>query len=477
MAKRKDSRRKAQTLLNGAALRAAVAWIVDAKIFAHLRLHGNTSWLAADLVLLAVVWVWSGASTLTGAFGEARQWSQQVLGRVAVGTFQGLLQALTTWTATLLPLLGQRLQLLMHEYGRDYWRLGSWLPLAVDGSRVSVPRTHVPRTQENEKAFCAPNYGKSNTATYRKKKKKKGRRLRRQAKKVQPVKPQIWVTLLWHMGLHMGLHMPWTWKTGPSHASERDHLRALLAEQKFPKNTLFCADAGFTGDALWKAILDAGHAFLIRVGANVTLLRRLGCVWEKEGIVHFWPDSAARTQQAPLKLRLLHVQVGRCQMHLVTNVLDENQLTEQQAIRLYQLRWGVELPFRTVKQTFGRRKLRSRNPQRAYVELDWSLLGLWMIQLFAVKEQIKIGEVPEHCSVSLAIQIVRTLFQRWSERADEAFPKKLRMATKDKYQRKRRKDARYKPEYKDKPSAGQPKIKTATNEQQARCRDYFHAAA
>jgi hypothetical protein len=41
------------------------------------------------------------------------------------------------------------------------------------------------------------------------------------------------------------------------------------------------------------------------------------------------------------------------------------------------------------------------------VELDWSLLGLWRIQLFAVKEPIAIGEVPEQGSVSLAIQVIR----------------------------------------------------------------------
>jgi hypothetical protein len=468
MAKRKDARKKIQQPMNGEALRAAVAWILDTKIFTNLRLHGNTSWLIDDLILLAVVWVWSDDSTLTKAFVEARHWMLQVVGRVAVDSYQGLLKALVTWTATLLPLICQRLHLLMQKHGGAHWRVGVWLALAVDGSRVSVPRT-----KENEKAFCAPNYGKSNTAKYRRKKKKKSQRLRRKAKKAQPVKPQIWVTLLWHMGLQM----PWSWLTGPSYASERDHFREMLAGQKFSANTLFCADAGFTGYELWKAIIDANHAFLIRVGANVSLLRKLGCVREKAGIVYFWPDSAARKKQAPLILRLLRLRVGRCQMHLVTNVLEEEQLTDQEAIRMYRLRWGVELQFRTVKQTFGRRKLRSRTPQRAYVELDWSLLGLWMIQLFAVKEQIKIGEIPEHCSVSLAIQIIRTVFQRWSETPDATVGKKLQAAIKDKYRRKRPKDARYKPNYKDKPAAGKPKIQNATKEQKARYQQYLNAAA
>jgi len=458
MAKRKDSRKKSKQEANGTTLRAAVAWILEANIFAHLPMHGNTGWQAVDLIMLAVVWVWSGDTTLTGAFAEAQRWSMQVLGRSAVGTYQGLLKALVTWTATLLPLMTERLHELMKEQGEQggFWRVGLWLALAVDGSRISVPRT-----KDNEQALCAPNYGKGRTAKYRKKK-GKGKRRRRKAK-MQPVKPQMWITLLWHMGLRM----PWSWKTGPSYSSERDHFRQMLVEQKFPKNTLFCADAGFTGYDLWKEMIDTGHSFLIRVGANVTLLRKLGYVREKEGIVYFWPSSAACKQQPPLVLRLLHLQVGRCTMHLVTNVLDEKKLSVKEAIRLYKLRWGVELQFRTVKQTFGRRKLRSRTAARASVELDWSLLGLWMIQLFAVKEQIAIGAVPEHCSVSLAIQVIRTTFQRWSEIPDEAFTTKLQTATKDSYHRKTSKEARYKPDYKDKPAAGEPKVLTATQQQKA----------
>jgi Transposase DDE domain len=459
MANRKDSRKAPTPALNGPTLRTAVAWVLDAQIFAHLPVHGNTGWQVADLILLAVVWVWSGDTTLTGAFAEAHHWSMRVLGRAAVGTYQGFLKALVHWTATLLPRIQQRLHQLMEEQGRKHWRVGLWLALAVDGSRISVPRT-----QDNETAFCAANYGKGKTAKYRK---KKGKRRRRKAK-AQPVKPQIWITLLWHMGLQM----PWGWKAGPSNSSERDHFRQMLAEQTFPPRTLFCADAGFTGYDLWKEVIDAGHSFLIRVGGNVTLLRRLGYAVERPGTVYFWPDRSARKGQPPLVLRLLPLQVGRCKMYLLTNILDETELSDEEAIRLYQLRWGIELQFRTVKQTFGRRKLRSRSAARAYVELDWSLVGLWMIQLLAVKEQIAVGEIPEHCSVSLAIHVIRTTFQRPSEVPEEAWTIQMQTATKDEYQRKSSKEARYKPDFKDKPAAGKPKVWNATRKQKAEAAGY-----
>ena len=468
MKKQKDSRKPAPRPVNGETLRDAVLWATNDKIFANIRFHGNTSWHVVDLVLLAVVWVWSGDSKLTEAFVESHRWSMQVLGRAAVSTYQGMLKALVTWTKVLLPLMLEQMHLLMERHAGKHWRVGIWMALAVDGSRVSTPRT-----RGNEDAFAAPNFGKSSTAKYRRKKRRAQGIRRRSNKKAQPAKPQIWVTLLWHMGLHM----PWSWKLGPSYSSEREHFRGMVQDQRFPENTVFCGDAGFVGYDLWKGIIDAGHSFLIRVGGNVRLLKKLGYVREKNGIVYCWPDHAARAKQPPLVLRLFRLQVGRRQMWLVSNVLDDKKLSDREATQLYKLRWGVELQFRSVKQTFGRAKLRSRHPDRAQVELEWSLFGLALIQLFAVKEQIAIGEVPELCSVSLAIGVIREMLQRWSEEADESFAKKLRQARKDTYERKRPKAARYRPDSKDKPAAGKPTILNATRKQKNLLQECLQYAA
>jgi hypothetical protein len=112
----------------------------------------------------------------------------------------------------------------------------------------------------------------------------------------QPVKPQIWLTMIWHIGLKM----PWSWPTGPSTSSERGHFLGMLQQQEFPKNTLFCADAGFIGYELWKTILEGGHHFLIRVGGNVHLLRKLGRVCVAHDIVYFWPREVQRQKQPQL---------------------------------------------------------------------------------------------------------------------------------------------------------------------------------
>lgn len=478
MAKRKSARKKkvtgpkntvgSQEPTNLETLRAALEWIVQEGIFKNITLHGNTAWLPADLVVLAVLWVWSDKTSLTEAFTEARSWSLRMLGRVATGTYQGLTGALVRWTGTFLPLLWQRLHQLMKACGGEFWRIGKWLPLALDGSRVSTPRT-----KANEKAFCAKNYGQGKTARYRKKKNKGMRRKKKT--KPQPVKPQIWITLLWHMGMRL----PWSWKIGPSNSSERHHQQEMLTEQKFPENTLFCGDAGFVGYEFWKSIRDAGHHFVMRVGANVRLLRKLGYVRERDGIVYCWPDKAAKKNQPPLVMRLLHFRAGDCDIYVVTSVLDPRELSDRQIAKLYKLRWGIEVQFRTLKQTFGRRTLRSRTPDRAEAELHWSLLGLWMIQLFAVKEQIAIGIPPVQSSVSLAVRVIRAMLFHWNEipTPGEDLASQLQNALKDRYQRTSNKAGRYKPAYKDKPSAGKPVVVTAKQKHKQNLKKYLNQIA
>jgi hypothetical protein len=79
MVKRRDSRKirgkcggpSKNEPVNGETLRTAVPWIADEGVYAGLKMYGNTSWLPSDLVMLAIIWVWSAESTLTGAFCDA----------------------------------------------------------------------------------------------------------------------------------------------------------------------------------------------------------------------------------------------------------------------------------------------------------------------------------------------------------------------------------------------------------------------
>ena len=54
---------------------------------------------------------------------------------------------------------------------------------------------------------------------------------------------------------------------------------------------------------------------------------------------------------------------------------ESHRLSDQQVLDIYRRRWGIELCFRHLKQTFQRRKLRSTSADNARVELEWPSTG------------------------------------------------------------------------------------------------------
>jgi Transposase DDE domain len=458
---------------NGDDLRRALNWIVSSDIFTQVRLHGNIKWKPVALVRLAIVWVWSSQPGLVEAATDAIATVAKLFGSdaVAVTSYQALTAALVRYTPQLLPALWTRVQSLMQQSGQTASRVGKWLAVAVDGSRVSVPRT-----QRNEERFNKPRKrrGKKRSRTN-----KRGRYARRKRQKQrakshydpQAVGPQMWLTLVWHISLRL----PWCWMLGPSYSSERGHLETVLDERQFPKFTLFCGDAGFVGYDFWRSILDHGHSFLMRVGGNVRLLKGLGVVRQRGDIVYCWPDKAMKKKQPPLVLRLLRFHDGRSKVYLVTNILDDKELTTEQASLIYRGRWGIELQFRSLKQTYGRAKLRARTPEIAEIELHWSLLGLTLLQLLAMKEQRRAGEPADKTSIAAVLRIIRSMIAEPSETRppSASLPNRMRNATTDSYQRRSKKQSRNYPRRKEEPCTGAPIILMATEEQTERARNIF----
>ena len=446
-------------------------FLSDASIFSEIRLHGNTKWLPKCLVRLALVWAWSGSKHLTDAYVEAFQCCHDLLQSVVPSTYQGLMGALTRWTATLMNILWPLLHHRMKEIGGRFWRIHGWVPIAFDGSRSTAPRT-----KTNEQAFCAQHYGQSKSAKYRKRKTKGMRRRNNDKNKPQPQEPQVWITLLWHMRLRL----PWTWRLGPSNSSERDHVKEMVHTGQFPKDTLFCGDAGFIGFPLWSDIIQSGGQFLVRVGGNVNLLRE-GADYElaKNGLVLCWPQ-AMQTKQPPLRLRLARVVIGTTGMYLLTSVLDSKKLTVKQMIAFYKMRWGIEVEFRGLKQTLDRAKLRCRNDRRLLLELDWSILAMAVAELFALKEQLVKKPQTEDSNAATLNPAKRSLAQtmraiRRCIRMPDALPSRqndlrtlLRHAVTDSYHRKKPKRARYRPANPDKKPLGVPKVRKVNAQEKKR---------
>jgi hypothetical protein len=241
----------------GAQLAKAIRWIVNDHMFTDVRVHGNANWVPAHLVRIAILWVWSSQPLLVESAKDAIKSVRLLFGSIGIHSYQTLINALKRYTKQILPPLIARMHQLMEKTDQGSFRIGLWLVLAVDGSRLDTSRT-----LSNENRFCKPK---------KKKKSKKNKRDRHARKRKpvskkkhynpQPVGPQVWLTLLWHVGQRL----PWAWKIGPSYSSERSHLLEMLKAPKLPQNTLICGDAGFVGYDFWMTIHNADHHFLIRV--------------------------------------------------------------------------------------------------------------------------------------------------------------------------------------------------------------------
>ena len=461
--------RKAQKR-NAKEIRSAIDWVLGDEQAVPTQAHGNTGWKTMTLMIQALLWIFSDKDKLKDAFDSGTRQCKKVHGRIAFSSYSGLIKALVRWTPWLSEVLLTRIQKQIETTAGKLWRTTGWVVMAVDGSRDTTPRT-----LSNEKAFCAPNHGHGKTARYRKKKTKGMRRQAIEKNPPAPPVPQIWITMIWHVATQL----TWCWKLGPSNASERAHVQEMLENGEFPEKTLFTGDAGFVGYEFWKSIIDGGHHFLVRVGANVNLLHSLGYDVEpdEDNLVYCWPKDKRREGMRPLKLRMIQIQLGRKKAVLLTSVLDEKKLTDKQALVIYKSRWGIELEFRNLKQTYGRRQLRCRQSIRALVELHWSILSILIVKLYALKVHLakkrRRGDpvaMPGRISFAGVVRSFQRILENLNETdlEEPSLSEMLGDALIDNYERKSSKEARYKPNKKDKPRCGLPNVTRATKEDRDR---------
>ena len=388
---------------------------------------GRVRWVARMLVICAVLLGWTAGANLQECFAGAREvLVSMYLSRRRPGqTLAGFLEALAARSAHLLLIVVASLRRMTIRLSGRLWRLGPWVVMGADGSRVECPMT-----RENEKQLgCA---GKARTT------------------------PQLFVTTLFHVTTGLA----WAWIRSRGDASERGQLRRLLKE--LPRQTLLLMDAGFPSYALLRALLAGGHDFIVRVGRNVSLLRGLGWDVRQDGqTVYMWPKN--HRQHPPLVLRLVEVKAGGKRMYLLTSVRDSRQLTDAQVAELYRLRWGIEVMYRTFKRTLEHHKLRSDTPQRAKVELDWYMVGLWMLGLMTQEAMGPRRRPERRWSAAGALRYVRTAMRNARRpRRQGGLRRQLGRAVQDSYVRTRPKKARHYPRKKTESPAGRPKIRMAT---------------
>jgi hypothetical protein len=440
----------------GEQLRKAVHWLVSPEVFADIEFREDCTWTPWLLVAAAMVWVWSGEPTLTERFDTARSLAQEAFGVQCqlAGSYQAWMKMLVRWTSPLRSvLLGTLRGRMRKRFARH--QIAGRNVFGVDGSRFELPRT-----ASNQTEYC-PQSCTGKRRRRRHKSSRRGRAGRARQKKAE--NPQMWITTMWHATLGL----PWDWRTGPSDSSERSHLLEMI--RSLPATSLVAADAGFVGYEYWKALLDAGHDFVIRVGANVKLLKHLGYARERNGLVYLWPDAAAAKGRLPLVLRLVVVHNGKHPVYLATNLLDAKELSDDDVAEIYRHRWGIEVYYRGFKQTFQRRKLRSYKAEHAQVELDWSMVGLWAVCLYAQH----CGRMPpRRLSVAGVLRAFRRAIHHYAifPQAGLSLATRLAQAIIDDYPRTNKASRNYPRKKQEKP-AGSPEIIPATQEQMRRARE------
>jgi hypothetical protein len=411
-------------------LKDAIGKFFPGQFFSRWPVVAGSKWSPQRVFWLAILMVWSAEQTLQTRFDETRDIVRALFPKWPLGkTYTGWYEAQLKWLRPLRPAVSKRLRRQMQALAGRHWQREGWCAFAVDGSRLECPRTAA-----NERELkCA---GRKKTG------------------------PQLFLTTL----LHMGLGLPWDFRIGPGTASERRHLEEMLAD--LPRPALLVADAGFTGYDLLSRIQASGRHFLVRVGANVHLLRKLG-YWESEGAdtVYLWPEKNA--QQPPVVLRLIERRHGKKKMFLVTNVLDQKALSNPSAGVLYEMRWGVEVFYRSLKQTLEKRRMLSHSPEAAKCELTWAVFGMWLLGLMTVAKIAERGGDPLAWSAAQARNRVRRSMRRaLSQRhPDRSLTRDLAWATHDDYVRSGTRKARNWPHKKKETPPGNPKIRLATAKQ------------
>jgi hypothetical protein len=382
-------------------------------------------WTPRRLLVCLVVMVWGlGESALTQRFESVRTlWDEGVAEAL---TYQGWIKALKRWGLKLVTYATKALRRDMMEQFGDRLTLFGFFPLAVDGSHFGLRWT-----AENKRVFGT--IADDGSA------------------------PQMSVTMLWQMAVGL----PWAWLVGRARTAERRQLEQMFDDM--PQNTLFVMDAGFTGYGLISRIVASGRHVLLRASKGVSLLRELFDLdWVDEQTVHLWPKHAQRQGQPPLRLRLI-TRPGQGKSDptcLLTSVCDPQRLSDEQAGVLYRKRWGVEVCYRSLKQTLEKQKLHSAAPAQALFEINGLLLGLMVLGMQSVQAIIASGHDPLAFSVAAAVRLVRRGL-RYSGRA-YAWSQLLGGALKDTYKRKSKTLRQWARKKQANGPPGPPKVRPAT---------------
>ncbi len=389
--------------------------------------RADLRWSAKYVVLAWMMVGWSLQNRLTERFRESWELLAQLFPRRRRPgrSYQGLVKATAAMgEGVFAGFWGCVRETIPQRVGRQ-WTWYGWVVMAVDGSRVDTART-----RSNERTLKIAGRAKTH--------------------------PQWWVTVI----SHLPTNLLWDWRQGPGTSSEKAHLRDMLPS--LPSSTLLVGDVGFCSFELLWTLCRSDVDFLVRAASNTTLISEAGRQQiERVGdhrYVYFWPGR--KRGLPPLRLRLIVLKRHGKRVYLLTNICDSTRLSRSIASDLYSARWGIEVGYRSLKQTLGRRKILARTPQVGAMELAGNILALGLLMLQAALVQ---GEKVVRLSVSRALQLLRRMLEavRFGLPSSR-FLMDLRGAFRDRYRRRRPKRARDWPHKKKEPPPSPPLLRRPT---------------
>ena len=328
------------------------------------------------------------------------------------GSYQGLTPATQRVGPALFHHFWTLLRGTIPKRVKSAWTWYGWTVFAVDGSRINASRT-----RRNEWALGIAARDKSH--------------------------PQWWITRL----IHLPTRLMWAWRQGPGNSSERAHLREMVPS--LPKSSLLVGDIGFGGFDLLGQLSNAQVAIVIRCGGcNTLLVEHTRQEIERRGEVrdvYLWPKNRRRHQ--PLRLRLIVLKHQGKRVYVLTNVLEPTRLSRSMTGEFYRARWAIEVEYRGLKQTLGRRKVLARTPGPGAMELAANILAMALLLLYAA---LALGAKVIRLSLAAALRVIHRAIENL--RHDEACAsllRHLRQAVGDSYKRHSSKKARDWPHKKD----------------------------
>lgn len=438
-------------------LRSTINYLLGDADWSAIRWRQDCTWGTPHLLVSAcLLWAWGDQTRISDCFETARKIALTAFpqSQAVAHSYQAFTKLLKRWSAQLCWLLSQELHKRMVDEFSEVMTVGSYTIMAIDGSRIGLPRT-----KSNENEFSCKRH----------KKKRKGKKHRRRSDEKKANATTMWITTLWNCGTGL----PWMWRRGPGDSSERAHWMEMVAEA--PADTLFVADAGYVGFEYLQRVILTGREFVLRVGANVRLITGLGYAREREGIVYLWPSKEARKKLPPLVLRLVVSHNGKHPVYLLTSVTSQRKLSDAQVISAYRKRWGVELFYRHLKQTFGKRKLKSTSAEVAYLEMDWAFLGLWCMAMYAVKQLDGQAISPTRLSFAKLIRAFQRTMRNYLVDQPLSLCAMLLDALIDEYERGDKTSRDYPRKKNDRHRPSKPIIQQATPQQIARAQELLAA--